>query len=165
MEALEKFGINPILLLAQIVNFTILLLLLRFFLYKPMLKILTERKQKVAKSIKDAEAIEKKLAQTQIEQEELLNKARTEANKLITEAKNEAKELSEKTLLEAKTSVNEMLAKNEERLKLERIEMMQGVKAEVAELVTSAAARVLEKSVDEFDNQKLVKETVKEMTK
>lgn len=163
MEFLNEFGVDPILLLAQVVNFTILLVLLRVLLYKPILKVLEERKKKVAKSIKDAEAIEKRLTQTQIEQEELLSKAAQEASKIVNQAKLEAKELAEKTMEEAKKSVNEMLVKNETRLKLERDEMMSSVKAELADLVTQAAAKVLDKSVNEFDNKKLVQETIEEM--
>ena len=151
-------------MLAQIVNFTILLLLLRLFLYKPVLKILEERKKKISKSLKDAEEIEKRLAETQMEQEELLGKARTESNQLIAEAKLEAKELSEKTLAEARFVAEEMLAKNGERLKLEREEMISEVKSEIAVLVTTAAAKVAGKSLDQIDNKKMVDETIKEIT-
>ncbi len=164
MKIFEEFGISPILLLAQVVNFTILLVLLRLFLYKPVLKILEERKTKIAKSLKDAEEIEKRLADTQTEQEKLLGKAQTESSKLIAEAKEEAKELSEKTLAEARTAVEEMLAKNGQRLKLEREEMMSEVKGEIAVLVTAAAAKVVGKSVDQMDNKKMVDETIKEIT-
>lgn len=164
MEFLEKFGINPILLIAQVVNFTILLLLLRLFLYKPILKVLEDRKNKVEQSIKSAELIEKKLAKTQEDQEKLLEQARTEANKLINEAKAEAKELAEKTLTETKVTAEEMLAKNEQRLKLEKDSMMVEVRKEIAELVTTAAAKVTKKSMTETDNKKLVDESIKELT-
>ena len=163
MQIFEEFGISPILLLAQLVNFTILLVLLRLFLYKPILKILEERKKKVAKSLKDAEEIEKRLARTQVEQEKLLDKARTAANKLITEAKTEARELSEKTLAEAKTSVEEMVVKNGQRLKIEREALMTEVKSEISVLVTAAAAKVAGKTIDEMANKKLVDETIKEI--
>ena len=64
MEQLfEAFGIDWKLLLAQAVNFGVLFVALTYFLYKPVLKTLDERKQKVAKGVTDAEAAEKMLAE------------------------------------------------------------------------------------------------------
>ncbi len=163
MEIVKEFGINPILLLAQIVNFTILLLLLKKFLYKPILKVLDERKAKVAKSLKDAEEIEKKLEQSAIEQEKLLDKARSEASTLIKEAKIEAKNLAEKTFAETKVEVEEMLKRNKQRLVLEQEQMMKDVKKDLAEIVMTATVKVSKKSIDADDNKKIVEETVKEL--
>lgn len=163
MEIVKEFGINPILLFAQIVNFTILLVLLRKFLYKPLLKVLEERKVKIAQSLKDAEEIEKRLAKTAEEQEKLLANAKSESNQMVADSKKEAKELSEKTLADARLAVEEILAKNQERLKLEKDQMMKEVKQELAELVTQAAEKVAKKTMNSGDNQRLVAETLKEM--
>jgi len=60
METLSSLGIDLKILLAQLVNFGILIFLLSKFLYKPVLKMLDQRKKKIAESIKKAEEIEKK---------------------------------------------------------------------------------------------------------
>ncbi|HSX57674.1 MAG TPA: F0F1 ATP synthase subunit B [Candidatus Saccharimonadales bacterium] len=164
MEIFKEFGVNWILLLAQIVNFTILLLLLKRFLYKPILKVLDERKAKVAQSLKDAEAIEKRMQDLTIEQQKILDQAKEEANKLIAEAKAEAKELSEKNMAETKKSVAAVLEQNEKRLKLDKEAMMSSAKADLAELVAEATAKVAKKSMTEKENMRLVEETIKEFS-
>ncbi len=165
MEIFKEFGVSWILLLAQIVNFTILLLLLKRFLYKPILKVLDERKAKVAKSLKDAEEIETRLQKIAQSEEEILDKARTEANKLLAEAKTEAKALNEKSFAETKESIAVMLKKNEERLNLEKEGMMNSAKKELSDLVATATERVAKKVMTDKENSKLVDETVKELTK
>ncbi len=163
MEIVKEFGINPILLLAQVVNFAILLFLLKIFLYKPLLKTLEERKTKIAKSLKQAEEIEKRLETSTVDQEELLNKARSEANKIISDSKKEAKELSEKTVEQAKVVVAEMLEKNQDRMKLEKDQMMSEVKKDLADLVVRATEIVSSKSLTSEDNQKMVSQALKEV--
>ena len=64
MEILKNFGIQPTLLLAQIVNFTIILFVLKKFFYKPITKVLEERKRRIEESLKNADEIEAKLQKT-----------------------------------------------------------------------------------------------------
>ncbi len=165
MQIFEEFGVSPIELLAQIVNFTVLLILLRLFLYKPVLKILDERKKKVAKAVKDAEEIEKRLAKTQEEQEGLLNKARTEANQMIQEAKTEARELSEKNLNETKAIIAEMIEKNHKALLSERQEIIASAKKEIATLVIAATGKISKKIMTESESKKLVEDALVEIEK
>lgn len=165
MEIVKEFGINPILLLAQIVNFTILLFLLKKFLYKPILKVLEDRKSKIAVSLKQAEEIEKRLEKSAVEQEEMLNKARTEANLIISDSKKEAAELAEKTIEKTKVNVAEMLKKNEDRLKLEQEQMLIDVKKDLAEIVMRATAKVSQKTITGADNKKMVDEALAEVEK
>lgn len=165
MEIIKEFGINPILLLAQIVNFTILLLLLKKFLYKPILKVLEDRKSTVAKSLKQAEEIEKRLEQTALEQEKLLLAASTESNKIISDSKKEAHELAEKTLEQTKQTINEMLEKNETRLKMEKDQMLIEVKKELTDLVVATTLKVSKKTFSKEDNKKIIEETIRETGK
>ena len=65
MEFLKEFGIQPTLLIAQIVNFLIILFILKKFFYKPIIKLLDDRKKKIEESLKNAELIEERLKQTE----------------------------------------------------------------------------------------------------
>ena len=165
MKIIEEFGINPYLLLAQVVNFTILLFLLKKILYKPILKVLEERKVKIVRSLKEAEDIEKRLVETAKEQEKILEKARSEAANLISEVKKESKELSEKMLADTRATVDEAMKRGEERLELEKQKMMSEVKKDLAGLVIAATAKVTQKTMDEPSNRRLVEEVVREMSK
>ena len=165
MEIVKEFGINPVLLLAQIVNFTILLLILKRFIYKPILKSLDERKSKIAKSLREAEEIERKFQKISEEQAAILNKARTEASELISATKEEAKQLTEKSLAQTKESMQDLLNKNQDRLALEKDQMMLDAKKELTDLVMLATSRVAKRSVSKDTDRKLVAEVIKSFTK
>lgn len=165
MEIVKEFGISPILLLAQVVNFTILLLLLKKFLYKPVLKALDDRKAKIAKSLKDSEEIEKRLQKISDEQESILEKARSEASKIITEAKDESKQLTEKSLAQTKETMQQLLDKNKERLTLEKEQMMSEAKKELTDLVMAATAIVAKKEVSKSSDSKMIEEAIESLGK
>ena len=59
MQIFESFGIQPTLLLAQIVNFLIILFLLQKFFYKPIFKMFEDRKKRIEESLKSADLIER----------------------------------------------------------------------------------------------------------
>ncbi len=111
MEILKQFGINPILLAAQVVNFLILLFILQRFLYKPLLKVLAERKKKIAESLKNAEEIEKRLLETEEEKEKILAKASTEAQKLLDDARKELEILRDEMKQSAQQQAEQIIKK------------------------------------------------------
>jgi F-type H+-transporting ATPase subunit b len=76
LEALQSLGINPIYLLSYIVNFIVLVVVLRLLLYKPILNMFDARRAKIEKGLQDARAAEAALANAQSEQQRLLDAAR-----------------------------------------------------------------------------------------
>ncbi len=163
MGFLKDFGINPILLLAQVVNFTILVLLLKKFFYKPILKILEERKTKIETSVKRAEEIEKKLAETQMRQEEIIGSAESQATKIIEEAKEAAKKLEEQMQEQAGRRVEETFIKAKADVLLEKQKMVSEVKSEMASLVAETTKMVLGKALTSKDNEEMIKKSMKEL--
>ena len=163
MEILETFGVQPVLLFAQIVNFVILLLILKKFAYKPIMKVLDDRKHKIETSMKQAEEIEKKLAVTEKRQTEILGNAERESTKIIEEAKNAAKKIQESTLVETNKKVEETLVKNKAALKLEGERMVSEVKTDMVVLVTETTKKVLGKVLSSRDNEDLVKKSLEEL--
>lgn len=90
MELLNNFGFDPVLLIAQVVNFLLILFVLKKFLYKPILKMLNDRKESVAKGLKQAEDGKKLLEDAEVAEKEIIKKARLAANKMIDDAKMQA---------------------------------------------------------------------------
>lgn len=90
MELLNNFGFDPVLLIAQVVNFLLILIVLKKFLYKPILKMLNDRKESVAKGLKQAEDGKKLLEDAEVAEKEIIKKARLAANKMIDDAKMQA---------------------------------------------------------------------------
>jgi len=163
MEILERFGVNPILVAANITNFVILLLILQRFLYKPILKALEERKQKIKVSLEQTEEIETRLAATKEEQEKILKEANAEASKLIAEAGSQAKEMLEGARNQAKETSQEMVRNTRELMAAEKEKMMLELKGGLANILVSAMGRVAGKLLSSEDQKRLLLEAEKEM--
>lgn len=162
MDFLKDFGVEPLLLLAQMVNFAILLFILKRFLYKPILKVLEERKNKIATSMKQSEQIQKKFEELDVKQQEILDNARNESAQIIDAAKSEAKTLANQIQIEASNQTQLSLKRAQETLALEKQKMISEAKREIVSVVTSATQKVIGKMMTKKDNDRLVTEAVNE---
>ncbi|OGY28299.1 MAG: ATP synthase F0 subunit B [Candidatus Woykebacteria bacterium RBG_19FT_COMBO_43_10] len=165
MEILKDFGVEPILLLAQIVNFVILLYILKRFLYKPILKVLDERKKRIETSMNQSAEIQKKFEEVSQKQQEILDEAKKESTRIIGTAKNEAKILTNQIQTEANTQAEEIMKRNQQSLQLEKQKMISEAKQELIDVVASATERVVERSLTKADKDRLVKKSVAEIEK
>src|SRR5687767_4684205 len=116
MELVKEFGIEPVLLVAQVVNFLIILYILKRYLYKPILTVLEKRKEEIKIGIKNAEDAQKLLAKTQEEEKTILKNAQTQANKIIEEAKEQAIVLSQETETRIKKQTESMIREAKEQI-------------------------------------------------
>ncbi len=165
MDFLKDFGVEPVLLLAQIVNFAILLFILKRFLYKPILKVLEERKNKIATSMKQSEQIQKKFEEMEIKQQEILDNARKESTQIVDEAKSEAKTLSSQIQTEASNQADQTLKRVQETLALEKQKMVSEEKKEKENEVTLATQKVVGQKMTKRDKDQIVTEVLNETAK
>ncbi len=163
MEILNQFGIQPILLAAQVVNFAILLFILKKFAYGPILKVLEERKQKIADSLKNAEEIEKKLLQTEEDREQELEKAAKEAQRILEDAVSSATQIVAEAHGKASSDIEEMVKKAHEQIKQDRERMQSEIRTELADLVVTSLEKVTGKILTSKDQKELVDKTVREI--
>lgn len=91
-ELLSTFGIDWKLLLIQGINFGLLLSALTYFLYKPVLNIIDERREKIADGVRTAQAAAQRLAEAKEESEEIVGNAAREAEGLVAAARTRADE-------------------------------------------------------------------------
>ena len=82
---MEGLGINLTVLVAQIFNFTLLFLILRGVAYKPMVKFLDGRRDKIAKGLEDARKAEDRLANIEKDYQSRMDAARADAQKMVAE--------------------------------------------------------------------------------
>ncbi len=162
-KILEQFGINPWLLAAQIVNFFILLFILKKLLYKPILKMLEERKEHIAQSLKNAEKIERKLLEIEEEEEKRLIKAGMDAEKLIKEAKISALELIEEGKMKAQDVAESIVAEARGQLQVEREKLNQEVREHLAELIGLSLQKVTGKILDKKGQKDIISKTIKDL--
>lgn len=143
MDALlEAFGIDWKLLIVQLVNFGILILALWHFLYKPVLKMLEERKQLVAKGVADAEAATEKLATADSEAAHRVQNASLEAEGIVASAREHASEEKARIVKEAEARAAASLKDAEARAAEAAAKALRESEKEIARLAILAAEKV-----------------------
>src|SRR3989344_649812 len=148
MDFLKDFGVQPVLLAAQVVNFLILLFILKKLLYGPILKVLAERKKKIEDSLKNAEEIEKRLLQTEEEKEKVLEKASLEVQKLLDEAKKEIEIMKEEGKAQAESLAAQIIQKGEVEARAQAEALRVEVMGRVADIVGIGMEKVTGKIID-----------------
>ena len=163
MELLDNLGVDGPKLIAQLINFGIVLLVLWKFAYKPVLEMLENRRQKIAQSMDEAEQIKTELAETQAERDKVMAEANQRAEKLIADAKEAAKQVGEAEGQRAVKQAEEIIRKAREATEADRERMLSELKAEVGRLVVETTAKVSGKVLTAEDQQRLIDETNKEL--
>lgn len=160
---MDALGIDPKLLLGQIVNFLILLVLLRLFLYGPMVKMLEERRSKVNKSMKDAKDIEDKLALTDKKTQEIMNNSHKEASRIISETQKIATQEKKEIIETAKLQSEKIIKSAQEEANKAKDNIISDAKREISDIIVLALDKIVGKGLDESQKQKLTTEAVKEL--
>jgi len=147
LEAVKQifgpFGVKPVLLIAQIINFGIVAAVVYYFAIKPVLATVDARNKQIADGLKNADEVKKKLAETQVQQAEVLKQASLEGKKVIAEARDSGKALIEKAAQDATKTAEDIIKKGQAAVALERQQMLNDLRREVAQLVVSTTNRVL----------------------
>lgn len=146
-EVLTAFGIDWHLILVQVVNFGILVAILTYFLYKPILKLLAEREGKIKKGIEDALLAEATKNEAETEKVRILKEAHTEASHIVARATAHGEEKAEELIgnARAKIAKEEELAKSREQELKERT--LKESEAEIAKLAVLASEKLLNKEL------------------
>src|SRR5207247_3399148 len=140
-ETAEKFGFDWAHFGAQVINFLILAGVLTVFAYKPILKVLEERKQRIADSLANAEKIKVELARTEAARQEVLNQANLQANKLIEEARAAAARVQEQETRKAIAAAEQVVARAREAAAQDHARMVAELKREVGRVVVETAGK------------------------
>lgn len=155
MELIEKLGIDLKLLLAQVVNFLILLFVLKKLVYKPVLKMLDTRKNMIAKTVEDSKKMEERIQKLEEEKKGVMSKASKEAVSIMEKAKKDAEIEHQKILEKAKGEISGMMDRCRTQIVAEKNAIMKDIKKEVAGLVIMSSQKILQREFGEADQKKL----------
>jgi F-type H+-transporting ATPase subunit b len=155
-EALGELGINPVFLLSQIVNFLILFVALRVFLWKPLTQRLDARREMLRKQREDAEATAEARAQIEEERARVLADAQAEAKEVLAEARSQAQEIIDQAHVEARERVEQELADARQAAEEERDRLLGRMREQIATLAIAAAHKLVEEALDEQRQRALV---------
>ena len=159
----EQFGFNWSLFISQVISFLIVAGLLYKFAYKPILKVLEERRRTIAEGLANADRIKQELAQTEAARAKVLSDANTQANKLIEEARAAAAKVQETETQRAIATAEQIIAKAREAAELDHQRMLQDLRKEIGQLVVKTTAQVAGKVLSMEDQKRLIDETNKQL--
>jgi F-type H+-transporting ATPase subunit b len=143
-QLFAAFGINGSLIIAQAVNFGVLLFVLWFFLYKPVLKMLDARQKKVAQGVLDAERAAEKLAGADSAAAAVMSSAETEADSIVAGARETATAEKLRITTEANERAAAIAADADARAKETAAKALRDSDKEIARLAVLAAEKVLQ---------------------
>jgi F-type H+-transporting ATPase subunit b len=140
---LSKIGFDLEVALANFVNFLIIFLLFKIFLFKPIQDLIEKRQSEINSGLEKANLAEVSLLNAKEESDNLIKEARTKANVILSEAKSHADEVILKSSEEAKNLVSDMKNKAKQDIEEEKKSMHQEVEKEMTSLVSSLAEKVV----------------------
>lgn len=159
-KAVEALGLNLPQLIAQIANFVVLLIILRLTLYKPILKMLDERKQKIAEGLNAAEIARAEAASAQANIQVQLDAARREGQDIVANAQQIATRIQADAREQSARDREAALERARTEIQLERDRAIADLRAEFAGIAVSAAEKVINQSLDRQAHQRIIDETL-----
>ncbi|MER3399787.1 MAG: ATP synthase F0 subunit B [Thermoflexus sp.] len=155
---MEALGINPIYLIAQILNFLLIWFLLSRLVFPRVLKALEERRALIEKGLEDAKAAEQLRASVQAERQRILEEAIAERQRIVAEAVRQAEQQRAQILAEARTEAQRLLEVAREEAERERERILGELRSHIATLALAAAYRVVGDALDETRHRRLIQE-------
>ena len=163
-ETLQLVNINPDTIIFTLINTLIIFLLYFFFLHKPVMKILDERKEKIANEMKAAEDAQAEAEATKAEYAKL-KESKEEAAQIVSAAVKRAGERENQILAEAQQEAAALKKKAEESIELEKKKAINEIKDQISDIVIMASEKVCEKEISKADNEALIDRFIAEVGK
>jgi F-type H+-transporting ATPase subunit b len=162
---MEGLGLDLKLILAQAVNFLILVWLLKKFLYRPVLGVLEKRRRRIEAGLKKTEELEERLKQLEAEKEAEMRKVRQEAQEIVTSAKEAAEGVKEKILAEAKEEARAQIETARAQIEAREAQMMRDLRREIVDLAVKAAEKSVGEELNEKKHHQLIERSLAELEK
>ena len=161
---IADLGINLPVLVAQLVNFTILLVVLRAVAWGPLTKMLDERSERIRESLSAADQAKAQVAESERQVQDQVEAGRRDAQNLIAQAQEISIRIQADARSQAQADADATLARARNEIQLERDTAIAELRKEFADLTISAAEKVITTSLDRNQHRRLVDEALAEST-
>lgn len=162
-DILHALGIQWSALLAQAVNFGILVFVLVKFVYKPVLRIIDERRALIAESMEKVKEIDRHKEQIDKDRTTILRKADEEAGQLLGRAKSEAEAIRTEIEKGAKAHADQIILKGRQQLEIERGQVVKEIQDKLAHAIVLSAEKILRREFSKEDQQNFEDELKKNL--
>ena len=164
MEGFENFiGFNPWTALFTLFNFILVFIILRKFLFKPVKKMIEDRKKEIDDLYADAESKQAEADALRLQYEERIGEAKSEAAEIIRTASREARIESDGILLDAKYEASAIREKAEKDIALEKKRAMNEMKDDVYQIAMEIAEKLMAREISPEDQSALVDEFIQKI--
>ncbi|OGG02391.1 ATP synthase F0 subunit B [Candidatus Gottesmanbacteria bacterium RBG_16_52_11] len=160
---MEALGVQPILLLAQIINFVIIMAVLKKLLYKPVIRFLAKRKQEIQTGLELSQKMKEEDEKLKEKQKKMLETARVDALEIINKAKKDAKADARKILEDAQSEASRMMEKRREEMEDEYRVMQKKLQSETVDLAAAMVERILPSLITRDGHRKLLENQLKQL--
>ncbi len=159
MESIiSTFHIDWKIIIAQVVNFSVVFVVLYIYALKPLSKLMAERSEKIDQGVKDAKNNAETLKATEQEYAKVLQQAKIEANTIFQNSKKEAEIKKAQMLEDAKTEVATIIENGKKTLNAEKIKIVEEARGEIVALTMQATEKLLHTKADEHFDGKVIKD-------
>jgi F-type H+-transporting ATPase subunit b len=155
---LSALGLNPLWIGVHILNVIILFVVLRFLLYKPVLKFMKKRENIFANRVDELDEHEKELIRQKEEYDHMMAEADGKAAAIITKSNDMAREHAKEIMDNAKEYSRDLVMKAKREIEAEKVQTRSELKAEITDMAVNIAEKVLEREVSAKDNRKIIDE-------
>lgn len=162
---MEALGVNATGLVAQIINFILLLVILRAVAYKPIMNMLDQRAARIKESVDNAERIKQQLASAQQDYAAQIEQARKESQAIIVQADQIGERIRQEAQAEARKEAEEFLAKAQAQIERDKRQAVAELRKEVADVAIMAAGKIVARSLDSEAHYRLIEETLRDSDK
>lgn len=155
--------IDPVTMIATLINTLILFLVLKHFLFKPVNKILDERKKNVEDTYRQADEKLTEAARLESEYTEKLANAKEESAEIVKNATKRAQTRSDEIIAEAKKEASSLMVKANADIEKEKKRAVNQIKDEISDIALAVAEKVVEKEIDPKDHERLIESFISEL--
>ncbi|MGD8864896.1 MAG: F0F1 ATP synthase subunit B, partial [Anaerolineales bacterium] len=155
---MEGLGINLGYLVVQVFNFLIILVILIAWMYRPLINMLEERRERIAKGLEDARVASEARENAEQEADQIIAKAQQEASKLVRESTERGEEVRREIKENAEQEAAEIRATAHDQAQEVKEQALSDLRGQVASLAISAAQKVIGEALDEKRQRALIEQ-------
>jgi F-type H+-transporting ATPase subunit b len=160
---MKQLGIEPSLLLAQIVNFAIIVFVLSKLLYKPILEMIAKRKKEIAEGLAITEKMRLEEEKLKAKEDKILDEARKDAKAVVEKSKKDAEEVAKQIIAEAHSEAEAIIVKAKAETEHIHEQMLKSVEKSSIDLAVEMTKRLTVAVLNPGDQHKLIEKQLKEL--
>lgn len=161
-SGISQLGINLPGLIAQLINFGILLVVFTWVFRKFVFPMMDERKRKIEEGLQASEEAKKRLTETEQDVSAEMQRARQEAQAVIAQAQQTSARMAEEGRQQVRTEAEQILERARSEIQLERDSAISDLRREFADLTITAAEKVIRRSLDRTAQHDLIEQVLQE---